>query len=273
MTKRPFRRLLPLLLVTGALLTTFESQLRDLLSRYVTFIQTIYHNGTDHLETFWHQHWEQAETIARLEQTLDRLQTDKIRLQSAFAHCDASARSGTAPHGENLFIGRAEALGYARLGDFQRVWLSRFTGFNPNRSYGAVHAGFAIGIVLAERHRPLLLLGGDPSCQFAVTVGNRRAPGIAMGRDARHMIVKYIPEWMKITPGDQVRTSGLDQTFPPGIPVGKVTHIQNMQGFQNAEIELFGDTLHPEAVWVVAPRLQDETNGSVAPSITPETAS
>jgi hypothetical protein len=33
--------------------------------------------------------------------------------------------------------------------------------------------------------------------------------------------------------------------------VGRVLSIRNMQGFKNADIELFGDTLHPDFVWVV----------------------
>ena len=67
------------------------------------------------------------------------------------------------------------------------------------------------------------------------------------------MIVRYIPEWMRIAPGDEVITSGLDRIFPIGVPVGRVLSIRRQEGFKVAKIELYGDTLHPNFVWVVRP--------------------
>ncbi len=152
----------------------------------------------------------------------------------------------------NATIYPVPAMGYAKLGDFQQVWLETFPGYDPLKNYGVIHKGFAVGIVVAQKHRPLMILAGDKSCSFAVYIGHVRAPGIATGEDARHMVVRYIPEWMKIERGDEVVTSGLDRIFPPGVPVGRVLSIRKMQGFKNARIEIFGDTLHPDFVWVTA---------------------
>ncbi|MCF6201534.1 MAG: AMP-binding protein, partial [Hydrogenimonas sp.] len=143
--------------------------------------------------------------------------------------------------------------GYAMIGNFQQLWLDSFKNFNSAKNYGVIRDGYAVGIVVEKDLRPLLILAGDPECTFAVYIGEVRAPGIATGMDERHMVVKYIPQWLKLKKGDTVLTSGLDKIFPPGIPVGRVVSTQKMQGFQNAYIELYGDTLHPDLVWVVSP--------------------
>ncbi len=48
---------------------------------------------------------------------------------------------------------------------------------------------------------------------------------------------------MKIKVGDKVKTSGLDQLFYEGIPVGIVQSFKQSQGYQTAVIKMYADTL------------------------------
>ncbi|NPA28730.1 MAG: rod shape-determining protein MreC [Epsilonproteobacteria bacterium] len=244
---------IPLLLgalLLGALvyLTPF---LREAIAMLATTVQDSFVDFRSGVQEGLDAYFKQAETIARLKAREKRLTVALTRCKADAAAYRALRRGGGVQDDTNVTAIPVRALGYARPGNFQRIWLEPFAGFSPVRDRGALRNGKAVGIVVPEKGRPMVLLAGDPACSFAVYVGKVRAPGIAMGKDAKHMTVKYIPEWMRIAVGDMVVTSGLDRIFPPGMPVGKVIGIRKMQGFKNAEIELFGDTLHPDFIWVV----------------------
>lgn len=127
-----------------------------------------------------------------------------------------------------------EAISYANLSNYHRVWLD-FEDFNASRIYGLVYQGNTAGIVISENGRPLGLLQGDPKSIFSVTVGEEGIPGIAMGSN-QHMHVRYIPMWMEPRVGDEVKTSGMDETFFAGIPVGKVIEVVQEESYQSAVV-------------------------------------
>ncbi len=233
------------------MLVLYSPAIRTLFSTFTTAIQTTYLDFKESVGEMVERHFMQVRTIERLHRTNEKLSERLIRFQNDAASYRALKSAMGLEVDMNLSVIPVRTYGYALLGNFQQLWLERFRNYDPEKNYGVIRNGYAIGIVVEEENRPLMILAGDKACNFAVYIGKKRAPGIATGKDARHMIVKYIPEWMKIEIGDRVFTNGLDRIFPMGIEVGKVLSIRKMQGFKNAEIELFGDTLHPDFVWVV----------------------
>jgi rod shape-determining protein MreC len=122
--------------------------------------------------------------------------------------------------------------------------------------YGLLYNDKTAGIVRkADGNRnsgePLALLNSDPKCSYAVYVGQFKAPGIAMGKNEREMIVRYIPEWMILKVGDEVVTSGLDGLFYAGLSVGKVTEIHKVHAYKEAIIEPYFKPFHPSFFYVV----------------------
>ena len=254
MIKIGSRTLLLLLAAGVAALVYYSPTLRTFFTAFTTSVQELYHDAAESVEEGIRRHWRQAETVDSLQKRIRRIEADCIRYRSDAAKYEALRKAlGVRRPDINMTVVPVRALGYARLGNFQQVWLQEFAEYNPLRNYGVLRDGYAVGIVVEERRRPLMILAGDSECKFAVYIGDSKAPGIAMGYDARHMTVRYIPEWMRVEPGDEVFTSGLDRIYPPGVPVGRVLSIRRMQGFKDARIELYGDTLHPDYVWVVAP--------------------
>ena len=254
MRRRFFRRI-PLLALTAVLaaLLYFGPMLRNGLFELSVSLQHLFVSFRDAIAKSIDAHFHQVETI-------ERLRRERRRHLELVLNCRAdamryaamrSALEGLNDH--NVSVRAARPYGYVEPGNFQRLWLEPFEGFDARQNYGVVRGGYAAGMVVGQEGRPQLLLAGDGECGFAVYVGAVRAPGIAMGEDARHMTVRYIPEWMRIAVGDEVVTSGLDHLFPVGVPVGKVEAIQKGEGFKNARITLYADTLHPDFVWVVLP--------------------
>jgi rod shape-determining protein MreC len=253
MTNRKIPLFLIVLAVAGLIL--YSPTVRSFFSAFSQTLQSAVLHTKKAIETGIERHIEQAETINRLHTRNRELEWQMIRCKSDAANFRAIASALRLSEDFNATLEAAHARGYARLGNFQQLWLDDFESYNPLVNYGVIRDGFAIGIVVEKRRQPLMILAGDKECNFAVYInmGDERAPGIATGLDARHMVVKYIPEWMSVRRGHEVFTSGLDHIFPAGVPVGRVLSVKRMQGFKNAKIQLYGDTLHPEFVWVSKP--------------------
>ncbi len=249
-----FNRKITLLILLGIviLFSLYSVSVRTFFVAFTSTLRSLYMDITHSVEKRVEEHLFQAERIEYLQKELKLLQKRLLECGSDAAKYRSLKKAMSIDSDSNVTFEVVRPQGYAMVGNFQQLWLDGFKNFNPMKNYGVVRNGYAVGIVVEKSRRPLMILAGDPECTFAVYIGEARAPGIATGMDARRMVVKYIPQWLKLKAGDEVSTSGLDHIFPPGIPVGRVLSTRKMQGFQNAYIELYGDTLHPDFVWVAS---------------------
>ncbi len=95
------------------------------------------------------------------------------------------------------------------------------------------------------------MLLSNEKCQFSTFVGEDRMPGIAKGIDEKRMEVNFIPKWSKISVGDKVITSGVDNIFLANIPVGVVSEVVTRSTYKTAIIETYADVLHPNYFYLV----------------------
>lgn len=99
-----------------------------------------------------------------------------------------------------------------------------------------------------------LLLITDINFSAAVRLQESRREGVLTGTGTRACILKYIPYEDEIKQGDVVITSGLDSLFPPGIPVGYISKVDNKGrggNFQYIEVVPYQDDTKMEKVIVV----------------------
>lgn len=99
-----------------------------------------------------------------------------------------------------------------------------------------------------------LLLITDINFSAAVRTQESRREGIISGSGTKKCILKYMPYEEEIKTGDVVVTSGLDLLFPPGIPVGYVSRVDNRGkggNFQYIEVIPFQDDAKMEEVVIV----------------------
>ena len=99
-----------------------------------------------------------------------------------------------------------------------------------------------------------LLLLNDINFSASVRLQGSRAEGVLSGTGSRKCTLKYVPFEDEIKAGDIVITSGLDMLFPPGIPVGYVTKVDNKTGegyFQYIEVQPFQESTKIEEVVIV----------------------
>jgi rod shape-determining protein MreC len=98
-----------------------------------------------------------------------------------------------------------------------------------------------------------LLLMVDINFSTAVRGQESRTEGIVSGTGFRKCQLKYVPYEEKVNIGDIIITSGLDELFPQGIPVGRVSQVNNkISGFfQEIEVQPFVDSSKIEAVVII----------------------
>jgi rod shape-determining protein MreC len=105
---------------------------------------------------------------------------------------------------------------------------------------------------VTESYAKLLLLT-DINFSASVRLQESRKEGIISGTGTKNVILKYIPYEDEIKIGDIVITSGLDQLFPPGIPVGFISKLdkQGAGHFQYIEVTPYVDNSKLEEVLII----------------------
>ena len=113
--------------------------------------------------------------------------------------------------------------------------------------------GFAGKIFNVTGSYSKLLLLTDINFSAAVRLQESRREGVISGTGSRKTILKYIPFEDEIKAGDIVITSGLDQLFQPGIPVGFISRIdkQGAGHFQYIEVTPYVDDSKMEEVLII----------------------
>lgn len=179
-------------------------------------------------------HFEQEKTIQTLKAQNEKLEQSSLLLV-AFA---GRLNRILSLHDKEEFDPKLQlvrALSYEQISNYNRIWLD-MKDFNSSKIYGLIYKGSTAGIVVAKDERPLGLLQGDNKCVFSVAVGENRLPGVTMGK-GEYLHVKYIPMWMEPKVGDKVVTSGLDNIFVEGIPVGEVVEVVEEESYKSAIVK------------------------------------
>lgn len=147
-------------------------------------------------------------------------------------------------------VALVKTLSYVNISDYNKIWISGFKGYDPNKIYGLIYQGKSAGIVVSKDYKPMALLQNDPKSIFSVYIGSQKIPGIAHG-SKNSMVIKFIPQWLTPKIGDEVYTSGLDGIFFGGVGVGKITKIYEESSYQSAIIEPYVRVNMPSFLYVV----------------------
>jgi len=116
-------------------------------------------------------------------------------------------------------------------------------------------AGVVGQVVSAGPHAAHVLFISAPSSGIDALVQRSRVPGIVSGTLAGHCLLKYVQHGSDVQVGDVIITSGLDEIFPKGQPIGSVARVATRDDglFQDIEVVLSAELAKIEEVLVVAP--------------------
>ncbi|MBT0741777.1 rod shape-determining protein MreC [Campylobacter lari] len=200
----------------------------------------------DLLKNKFNEHFNQAEEIRTLRERNAELEKNNIYMKN-FANELNNILSDKNSSFYYPNVSLVKATSYAQISDYHKVWLDvDYKGTIK----GLIYNGYTAGIVIEKNGRALGLLQGDEECIFSVYIGKEQAPGIAHGRND-YVLVKYIPKWLELKMGDKVYTSGLDEIFFSGIPVGEIFKIEEEGAYQNAYVKPYAKMKVPSYFYMV----------------------
>ena len=148
-------------------------------------------------------------------------------------------------------ISITETISYIKLNSFSQIILTKPLGLDNDKLYGLIQDKVVAGIAEIRNKQLYGYLTSDNKCRFSVFIGPENAPGIATGSQTNEMIIKFIPKWHKVTLGDKVSTSGLDNIFFENIPVGIVTKVEIQSSYKVAHIKTYNDVYHPKTFFLI----------------------
>ena len=148
-------------------------------------------------------------------------------------------------------IAIVETISYVKLNSFSQIILTKPKDLQENKLYGIIQNNVVAGIAEIQSNQLYGYLTSDKKCRFSVFIGEKKAPGIAIGEEKNRMLIKFIPKWHDIKKGDKVYTSGLDKIFFANIPVGIVEKIEVQSSYTVAHIKTYSDIFHPQTFFLI----------------------
>lgn len=202
---------------------------------YMSSFKEFYINNGIKLTNFTETYIAQITTIEKLQDENLKLKTYKNKYEvtnSKYKELKSFSNKIDQP----FEIKQVKILSYVKFDDFTKVWLNYKNESDSIK--GLILDNNAAGIVVASGEQSLGLLNGNEKANYAVYIGENKAPGITHdNKNPQFLTVKFIPIWIDIKINDEVITSGMDNIFYKGIKVGKVVAINKMADMQEAIIK------------------------------------
>ena len=241
-----------LLLMLTVLLSRNDERITDTLLGAINPIKQSYKNFTQNLEDKSHSYIFQKESIEKLSRE-NRILRKRLLEQMHYIE-EVKNIYKVLPDLSRLpvaAISIVETISYVKLNSFSQIILTKPKGLVPNKLYGIIQNRVVAGIARVQSNQLYGYLTSDTKCRFSVFIGEKKAPGIAIGKETNEMVIKFIPKWHNIQIGDKVFTSGLDNIFFADIPVGVVTKVEIQSSYTVAYIKTYSDIFHPKTFFLI----------------------
>jgi rod shape-determining protein MreC len=188
------------------------------------------------------KYYNQVIQIETLKKQNSELINYKLKYLNSKNKLDSLLNTLNAPNSTTEQIKFSRVLSYVKFDNFTKVWLDLEK--KDDSILGVISQEYAAGIVVNQDGKAKALLNGNDKSNYAIFVGDKKAPGIIhASKDRQYLVAKYIPIWFNIKKGDEVITSGMDNIFFEGLKVGRVISIKKKQDIQEATIEPYAKVL------------------------------
>ena len=252
------------LLITGTLFyisVNFNPAIREKILAFPLQIKSYILHTVDNIKLQTDAFFNQKEKILQLEKELAECQkTAALSVAFGAKLNHLLEEAGMKPYDPRLHLVRT--LSYVRLGDFSTMWLD-FPDYNRSKIYGLLYKGYAAGIVDYKDGYPMARLLQNKKMAFSVTVGKGKYLGVVFG-NREFLVVKYLPTYAEIKPGDEVVTSGDDNIFYEGIKVGEVIDVKEYNLYKMALVKAYA-LLHKPDFFFAVDATQIDANRTVLP--------
>lgn len=219
-------------------------------------VKQFYINKVEAVDNFLDMYFYQASSIDNLKKENSELKQYKFLYESKNQKLKDIENSINSIDQINEKVTQSRVLSYVEFDDFTKVWLDKDK--QDDKIEGLIVDNYAAGIVVKKNGKALALLNGNEKANYAVYIGETKAPGIIHNLSkSKYILAKYIPIWIDINIGDEVITSGMDNIFFKGLKVGKVVSINKMPDMQEAVIDPYAEVLKRRFFYIYKNSTQD----------------
>ena len=166
----------------------------------------------------------------------------------------------------------ARVIGQDTTSSRQTLTIDRGVSHGLHNNAPVVTPDGVVGRVIhTGRFSSIVQLVSDPESAVGVIAQSSRLQGLVRGDGSRYLELEYIDEHIELLPGEELITSGTDQIYPKGLPLGIVAaNGPDRSLMKTARVDPAADLGRLEEVLcLIAPagttQLRDELEGAVIP--------
>src|SRR5271167_4773742 len=203
-----------------------------------------------------------------------KLQIERLRIEQVRLSEDAGqARRLQALLGfKEQFISKtlaAQVIGSSGSEQSRSIYIDKGTRDGIKSDMAVITAEGVVGKVLrAFKSTSQVLLLNDQTSGVGAILEKSRLQGVVRGTPLGEVVLEKVMSDETVQPGDRVLTSGGDQIFPKGLPVGTVTKISpGSELFLNIRVKPTADLSRLEEVLVITQ--QEEKEAALAEGVAP----
>jgi rod shape-determining protein MreC len=217
-------------------------------------------NGTNNL---WHSYFFLRGVRAENRQLKDQI--ERLRLEQARLSEDAAQA-----HRLQSLLGfkeqvitktvPAQVIGSSGSDLSRSIYIDKGSNEGVAPDMAVITAGGIVGKVLrVYPSTSLVLMINDQSSGVGVLLEKSRLQGVLRGTPDGELILERVMSDEQVAPGDTVLSSGGDQIFPKGLPVGTVSKVSpGKEMFLNIQLKPAADLSRLEEVLVVTEKQERE---------------
>ncbi|PYV88370.1 MAG: rod shape-determining protein MreC [Acidobacteria bacterium] len=200
-----------------------------------------------------------------LKYEIERLRLEQVRLEQDAAQAH---RLQALLDFKEKYIAKtvaAQVIGSSGSEQSRSIFLDKGENAGITKDMAVITADGVVGKVLrAYRSTSQVLLINDQSSGVGAILESTRLQGVLRGTTGGEVILEKVMTDNQVQPGEKVLTSGGDQIFPKGMPVGFVTKVSpGAELFLNIRIRPAANLSRLEEVLVITQK-EDRAAASVA---------
>jgi len=195
-----------------------------------------------------------------LKQEIERLRIEQVRLNQ---DAEQARRLQALLGFKEQFISRtlpAQVIGSSGSEQSRSIYIDKGTHDGIKPDMAVITAEGVVGKVLrAFRTTSQVLLVNDQTSGVGAILEKSRLQGVLRGTPLGEVVLEKVMSDEAVQPGERVVTSGGDQIFPKGLPVGTVTKVSpGAELFLNIRVKPAVDLSRLEEVLVITQQQEKE---------------
>ena len=194
-----------------------------------------------------------------LQEQIQQLQIEQVRLRQ---DAEQARRLQALLGFKEQYIDKtvaAQVIGASGSEQSRLVYLDKGTADGLAPDMAVISEQGAVGkVVQVFRHTAQVLLINDQNSGVGTILERSRLQGVLKGRASGDLVLDKIMAEEDVQQGDRVLTSGGDQIFPKGLPVGTVAKMNRGKEFLEVTVRPAASLNHLEEVLVITKKQERE---------------